>query len=186
MTCSIVEPEKATAGEGQAPSADGVGEPTGGKPGEGAGSAEGEGDTNDDGPSGGGDGDGSTETDPEVARLSRALQEEREAREELTSKLSEAKTAEEFAAVQTRVDELELERDRREVARAAELPPEWEDRVRGATREEMEADAEALREMIPSASADTGSLRGGVRGDFLDEEAFDPAEVARSMRKRRY
>ena len=41
---------------------------------------------------------------------------------------------------------------RHEVAAANNLPPCWPARLQGATREEMEADAKALADLLPAAN----------------------------------
>jgi hypothetical protein len=66
-------------------------------------------------------------------------------------------------------------RMREQVATAAKLPPELATRLRGSTREELEADAAALAALIPAASATPGTPAPdptqGARGGTSDLEA---------------
>jgi len=116
----------------------------------------------------------------------RALQEEREARKALEKQVAEfapllelakglrgAVPGEEPSDMEKLAAELEefkaeaakerLSRLRIEVATAAELPLELAARLQGATAEELKADAEALKALLPTQT--TPDVPKGPRGD---------------------
>lgn len=79
--------------------------------------------------------------------LNKSLAALRESYEALKGERDEARKAAEAAAAER--DALKLTNERFAVAAAAGLPPVWADRLKGTTREELEADAKALAEMLP-------------------------------------
>lgn len=102
------------------------------------------------------------------------------------TKLSEAKSPEEFdaalAEVKTKNAELERSVLVTTVARKFDLPEELAGRLRGATPEELEADAKALQVLL--APAAPPSLGGGLdpsEGD--DDGEMDPRKLARRTRR---
>jgi hypothetical protein len=105
---------------------------------------------------------------------------------EAEQKLTGAKTVEEFEAavadVKAANERLESELLRERVARKFDLPDDLAGRLRGATAEELEADATALQKYAtPSPPA---SLSGGL--DPSDGDAvFDPVAEARKARSAR-
>lgn len=107
------------------------------------------------------------------------------------AKIAAAKTPEEFETAVRERDEqittLQTQFDRERVARKFNLPDDLAERLRGATPEELEADAKALQKY-----ADTGSstppedLKGGLTPDDDNQDAFDPKAAAKAALKRRY
>ncbi|WP_438470778.1 hypothetical protein [Streptomyces asiaticus] len=105
---------------------------------------------------------------------------------ETESKLSQAKTMEEFEAataeLRGQIETLERQILLSNVAAKYELPPALAKRLTGATEAELEADAKELQKLVtPSAPA---SLSGGLNPDDTDD--FDPVKAARAARKRSY
>jgi hypothetical protein len=102
------------------------------------------------------------------------------------AKLSEAKSAEEFEAalaeVKARNAELEHSLVVASVARKYDLPEELAGRLRGATPEELEADAKALQALIIPAAPP--ALGGGLTpSDDEDDGEMDPRKLARRTRR---
>lgn len=78
--------------------------------------------------------------------------------------------------------ELSSERQARwklEAINEHKLPPEWADRLHGATREELLVDAEALAKLIPTkpASQFQGSGDGGVREQGVAKSQLTRADL---------
>lgn len=112
---------------------------------------------------------------------------------EAQAALKDAKTAEEFEAARTefenKINELELDRDRRDVAEEAGIPAALRHLIVGSNREEMKAQAEVLkpflreegkREKLPSTPP-----RGGLDPTNDDDGELDPAVLRREVRRRR-
>lgn len=68
------------------------------------------------------------------------------------------------------------------VALKHSLPEALAARLQGATREELEADAKVLAELIPEEPV--GSLRGGLDPDGGEDEPSDPRALARKYNRR--
>lgn len=105
--------------------------------------------------------------------------------------LNAATTPEEFAAattaLQDKVDSLESSIARGNVARKYGLPDALAARLNGATEEELEADAQALKALMPTAVTSTPeSLSGGLDPSIDPDPDSDlnPGELARKYRKR--
>ena len=110
---------------------------------------------------------------------------------ELSQKLSGAKSPEEFEAAvneyQTKIAEFERRELIRDVADAHKVPAALRDRLRGESREELEADAKALLEAFPQGDTRSGRTSdrppsGGVNpsNDDPDDEAVISAAVKRA------
>jgi hypothetical protein len=102
------------------------------------------------------------------------------------TKLSEAKTPEEVEAAlaDVKAKNAELERSLvvASVARKYDLPEELAGRLRGATPEELEADAKALQALVTPAAPP--ALGGGLTpSDDEDDGEMDPRKLARRSRR---
>ena len=103
---------------------------------------------------------------------------------DLEGKMAEAVTPE-------KVEELraELAAEQRSllvenVALKYDLPDELTERLSGATREELEADAKKLSKFVTKIDSSADDLRGGLDPSDDDNE-FDPVAIAKAHRKRR-
>ncbi|MFE2988631.1 hypothetical protein [Streptomyces sp. NPDC059262] len=102
------------------------------------------------------------------------------------TKLSGAKSPEEFEAALAEVKQKHAELERSvlvgTVARKFDLPEELAGRLRGTTPEELEADAKALQTLLaPSAPP---LLGGGLNpSDGDDDGEMDPRKLARRIRR---
>lgn len=95
----------------------------------------------------------------QLGELQKRLQELEDRDKTEAQKLTDRATAAETDATQAK---RELERYR--VARDKKIPAEWVDRLKGSTKEELEADAEALLEALGTQQQrNTPSYDGGVR-----------------------
>lgn len=101
------------------------------------------------------------------------------------SKLAEAKTPEEFQAATTELNEkitqLETANLRSTAARKHNLPDALAARLQGSTAEEIEADAQALAQLIPSTTQNPvppRPPRGGLTPDQVNEGRKSPAQLA--------
>ncbi|MFE5971397.1 hypothetical protein ACFQ64_04450 [Streptomyces sp. NPDC056460] len=101
------------------------------------------------------------------------------------TKLSGAKTSEEFEAaladVKAKNAELEHSLVVATVARKFDLPEALAGRLRGATPEELEADAKALQALL--APEIPPSLGGGLNPSDEDDGEMDPRKLARRTRR---
>ncbi|MFE0104141.1 hypothetical protein [Streptomyces sp. NPDC059009] len=102
------------------------------------------------------------------------------------TKLSEAKSPEEFEAALTEVKaknaELEHSLVVASVARRFDLPEELAGRLRGTTPEELEADAKSLQSLLaPKAPPALGGGLDPSEGD--DDGEMDPRKLARRTRR---
>lgn len=119
----------------------------------------------------------------EAARYRVQLREAKEA-------LGKAKTPEEFEAAVSELNEkiaaMEQTTLRNEVAADAKLPKAMWDRIKGSTREELEADAKALAALVVHEdSGEPESLSGGLDPSSDDDGETDPAKLARKYGRRR-
>ncbi|MFC9736678.1 hypothetical protein ACFVKC_02015 [Streptomyces noursei] len=101
------------------------------------------------------------------------------------TKLSEAKSPEEFetALAEVKAKNAELERSVLigSVARKFDLPDELASRLRGDSAEELESDAKALQSLLaPKVPA---SLGGGLTPADDDDGEMDPRALARRTRR---
>lgn len=116
--------------------------------------------------------DKDTAWDPERARKKIAKLNSEAAN--LRKRLTEAPKAEDAAAKDKRISELEGASLRYEVALDLGLPKEIASRLQGGTRDEMVADAEKLLELIapkrPATRKPTEALRGRLEPDSDPEE----------------
>ncbi|MFF7254797.1 hypothetical protein [Streptomyces microflavus] len=102
------------------------------------------------------------------------------------TKLSGAKSPEEFEAALTEVKQKNAELERSlvvsSVARRFDLPEELAERLRGATPEELEADAKSLQSLLaPKAPPALGGGLDPSEGD--DDGEMDPRKLARRTRR---
>lgn len=128
--------------------------------------------------------------------LERKLAEyEAKEREREESKLSETeKLKRQLAEKEAALQSLERAAMQRKAAEAAGLPPAFAERLKGETQEELEADAKALKEVLPKAQApNVGTTNPGSnatgQGETLEQrrarvyggavDIFDPATVAK-------
>lgn len=132
----------------------------------------------------------------------KALQAEREARKALEERLKKLSPLEKFAEAlgggdpekgkteleqiterQSRIEkelaEERLTRWKLEAISEHKLPPEWTDRLRGATRDELLADAESLAKLLPAQpqSQFQGSADGGVREQGVQKTQLTRADL---------
>lgn len=119
------------------------------------------------------------EVDPEAAwEPKRAKEKIRKLNQEIQSakaKLAEAPKADDVAAKDSRISELEATSLRLEIALDLGLPKEIASRLQGKDRDEMVADAEKLLELLsptkrPATQRPTEALRGGLEPDKEPEE----------------
>lgn len=130
---------------------------------------------------------------PEWARneLSRVRQEAADRRVQLREAqeaLTKAKTPEEFAAATKELTEKVAVLERtilvNSVASQFDLPEALAARLKGDTKEELEADAKMLAQFaVPEVEPQT--LRGGLNPSD-DDSSFDPVAASRKARSRRY
>lgn len=104
-------------------------------------------------------------------------------RNELQDKLKDAKTPEDIEAATReyveKVEGLELQLTRERIARQFSLPDELAERLRGATEEELKADAKALQKFArPSRGSD--DPRGGL-DPSSEKDASDPKANAQKV-----
>ncbi|RPF45736.1 hypothetical protein EDD96_2300 [Streptomyces sp. Ag109_G2-6] len=101
------------------------------------------------------------------------------------TKLSGAKSPEEFEAAlaDVKAKNAELERSLlvSTVARKFDLPEALAGRLRGETPEELEADAKALQALVTPAAPP--SLGGGLNPSDEDDGEMDPRKLARRTRR---
>ncbi|MEU5427622.1 hypothetical protein AB0H73_18735 [Streptomyces olivoreticuli] len=101
------------------------------------------------------------------------------------TKLSEAKSPEEFevALAEVRAENAQLEHTVLvgSVARRFDLPDELASRLRGTTAEELEADAKALQVLLAPKIPE--SLGGGLTPSDDDDGEMDPRALARRSRR---
>ncbi|ATI18710.1 scaffolding protein [Streptomyces phage Daudau] len=106
---------------------------------------------------------------------------------EAESKLSSAKTVEEFEAataeLKGQIEALERSILLRDVAAKYELPEALAKRLTGTTPEELEADAKELQKLVAPAAPET--LSGGLDPEDNDED-FDPVKAVYAARRNRY
>lgn len=105
----------------------------------------------------------------------------------LRKRVNEAPKADDIAAKDKRIGDLETATLRYEVAFDLGLPKEIASRLMGSTKEEMTADAEKLLELIAPAKRSTQrpteSLRGGLQPD-KDPEETDLKKLGQRMFQR--
>lgn len=103
--------------------------------------------------------------------------------------LGGAKTVEEFQTavqeVRTENQRLEAELLRERVARRFELPDDLAARLKGATAEELEADAKTLQKYAAPPPAAPASLAGGLDPSDDSDTETNPRELARRYGGRR-
>ncbi|MFF9644736.1 hypothetical protein [Kitasatospora aureofaciens] len=101
------------------------------------------------------------------------------------TRLTDAKSPEEFEAalaeVKAKNAELEHSLVVAQVARRFELPEALAARLRGATAEELEADAKALQSFLAPPAPE--SLGGGLNPSDEDDGEMDPRKLARRSRR---
>lgn len=101
------------------------------------------------------------------------------------TKLSEAKTPEEFeaAVAEVKMENAKLERSVTvsNVAREFNLPQELADVLKGDTEVELKAHAKLLQKFAVSSTPD--SLGGGLTPDVEDDGEMDPHKLARRSRR---
>ena len=104
---------------------------------------------------------------------------------EAEARLSEAKTPEELDAavadIKAKNTELEHQLLVAQIAHRHELPDDLAARLKGATAEELEADAKSLAKY--ATGKPPASLAGGL--DPTDDDVFDPVAEARKARAAR-
>ena len=103
----------------------------------------------------------------------------------LRKRLNEAPKAEDSAAKDRRITDLEAASLRLEIALDLGLPKEIASRLQGKDRDEMVADAEKLLELLapakrPATQKPTEALRGGLEPDKEPEET-DTRKIAERM-----
>ncbi|MCD2462451.1 hypothetical protein MBT42_02645 [Streptomyces sp. MBT42] len=104
------------------------------------------------------------------------------------TKLSQAKTLEEFEAATTelkgQIEKLERDILLRDVAAKFELPEVLAKRLTGSTPEELEADAKELQKLVTPSQPE--SLSGGLDPEDNDGDGFDPVKAAMAARRKGY
>ncbi len=108
---------------------------------------------------------------------------------EAESKLSEAKTAEEYEAAVNELKTANAELERQvlvtDAARKHKLPDELAALLQGNTAEDLEAHAEKLAKFAPAEEREPEDLKGGLKPGQSDAGGFDPVAASRAARKRR-
>ncbi|WP_405056971.1 hypothetical protein OG474_30055 [Kribbella sp. NBC_01505] len=124
----------------------------------------------------------------EIAKLRSENANSRVKAREAETKLSAAKTPEEFEAAVAEVKATNAELERRvlvsEAARKHKLPDELAEVLKGSTVEELEAHAKTLAKFAPAEQSEPEKLSGGLNPTDQDA-AFDPVAASRAARKRR-
>ena len=119
-------------------------------------------------------------------RLKKFEDAEREREEASKSELQRA--VERAEAAEKKLAELEFNALRNEIALSKGLTPAQAKRLQGATKEELESDADELLEtfggIAKSINKRAGKLRGGSNPDD-DSKDFDPKGLAEKLRNRR-
>lgn len=87
------------------------------------------------------------------------------------------KLQEERDALKAELDALVLDSLRREVADEKGLTPAQAKRLVGSTREELEADADAVLEVFPVKARPYGDVGQGQRGDVPAQRVYTTAEI---------
>jgi hypothetical protein len=88
-----------------------------------------------------------------------------------------------------RLEDVQNELLRSQVAIDKKLPAALADRLRGANKEEMEADADALladlaKQFVPKSGTKSEDTGAGVKGKPTDFEAMSPKELVKMVRDR--
>lgn len=111
---------------------------------------------------------------------------------DLEAKLKDAKTPEQVAEIVSGLTESNAKETRallvENVALKAGLPDEALDRLKGETREELEADAKALAKLLGTKTKVDPDVDGGLSPSGGEPEVFDAKaarEAARKVRSRR-
>ena len=106
------------------------------------------------------------------------------------SQKSETQKAQE-AAEQARkeLEQVQLDLMRAKIANAKKLPPAIAERLRGATEDDMLADADALlaelnKQFVAKQAADPQATGAGVKGKAPDYESMSPADLVKMIRER--
>lgn len=100
--------------------------------------------------------------------------------------LKNAKTPEDFAAVQADFDQKLKAKDRELVLARNPLPDELASLLKGDTVEELEAHAKSLAKFVtPTPSDDEGDLGGGLDPSDQGDDADSPAALAKRLRRNR-
>lgn len=127
-------------------------------------------------------------TEDELAKVRREAADRRVANRELNEKLAEAKTEDDIKAAVSEYEDKVASLERailiRDVADEVGLPKALRDRLKGETKEELEADAKALASLIPQGrSFDEEEAGGGL--DPADSAADDDDDIRRAVERAR-
>lgn len=122
----------------------------------------------------------------ELTRARNEAAKYRTQRNELQDKLKDAKTPEDIEAATReyveKVEGLELQLTRERIAHQFKLPDELAERLRGATEDELKADAEALQKFArPSRGSD--DPRGGLNPDERKDVSDPKSDAQRILRQ---
>lgn len=98
--------------------------------------------------------------------------------------LKAAKTPEEFATALAEWTKTNTDLERALVAARFQLPETLADRLKGTTREELEADAKALQLLINTPPA-TGDLSGGLTPNSDEDGESSPLALAKRANRTR-
>ena len=129
-------------------------------------------------------------TEDELTRVREEAAAKRVANRELKEQLKNAKTEDDIKAAvaeyEDKVATLERQILVRDVADAVGLPAALRDRLKGETKEELEADAKALAALVPKGRTfDEDDIRGGLDpSDDVDDSEDISKAVARARRGR--
>lgn len=102
---------------------------------------------------------------------------------DLEGKMAEAVTPEQIADLRTELAAEQRSLLVENVALKYDLPAELAERLSGANREELEADAKKLTKFVTKVTTNADNLRGGL-DPSEDEGEFDPVAIAKANRRR--
>ena len=120
------------------------------------------------------------ETQDRLAQLEAAENERKKKKMEEDGKINEL-----LAQTQKELDNLKMENTRLQVAQAKNLPAELVDRLKGATKEELEADADKLLAFVKAPGKVPGVPPVGAGGAPLpfDVSKATPAEIRKARKE---
>lgn len=128
-----------------------------------------------------------------VEKLRRSEAKYRVENKDLKKRYADAKTPQEIEEITKQVNEESAAEARallaENVALKAGLPASFADRLKGSTREELEADAKVFAKLMPAVPTEDPDLEGGLEGAGDNEDTFDEEaarKANRAMRNRPY
>lgn len=123
----------------------------------------------------------------ELTRVRQEAAQRRIEARDLKEQLANARTPEEFAAVQGKVAELERAQTVRDIADTFKLPRELREVLKGDTEDELKAHAAILAKFAPADEEPPPPfLGGGLDPNDSDDDDINPAALAKSLRRKSF